>query len=225
MDLKLKDVAELLRVPELRVQQWLDEGKIPAYRLANEVRFDRLELESWLIEQGLSENSDLDLSDPAAFEQGMLKYDLYRAIYRGDVYANLKGQTKDSIIRQTTDLLSTQCPVQSDSLHRMLMARERLMPTGLGQGIAVPHTRDFLLDTHFDVMCIVYPEKPLDYGSIDRMPVHTLFFLFACSDKTHLHLLAKIASFCQHKNNLRLLQAKPDKTKLLDAILSWEKQI
>lgn len=224
MDLNLKDVALLLRVPELQVQQWLEEGHIPAYRLADEVRFDRSEIESWLIQHGPPRDKGASKIS-SALEQGMLKYDLYRALYRGDVYDDLPGECKETLIRQTTVSLSNKYPVQADTLFRMLMARERLMPTGLGQGIAVPHTRDFLLDTYFDVICVVYPKTPLDYGAIDREPVHTLFFLFACSDRTHLHLLAKIASFCQHAPHIKLLQSKPDKTKLLDAILRWEKQL
>lgn len=243
MDLKLEDVAKLLRVPQLKVKQWLDEGRIPSYKLGSEIRFDRMELESWLLQNSPSmhffENAfdpakEIDISTESTLttldgsqsdELGMLKYDLYRAIYRGDIYKELEGRSKEVLLQEATQRLALKCPVDPDALYKMLLARERLMPTGLGQGIAVPHTRDFLLDTHFDVICVVYPKEPLEYGSIDHQKVHTLFFLFACSDRTHLHLLAKIASFCQSPANLRFLQSKPEKPKLLEAILRFEKQI
>jgi len=39
---------------------------------------------------------------------------------------------------------------------------------------------------------VVFPKDPIEYGALDGQAVHTLFFLFACSDKAHLHLLSKI---------------------------------
>ena len=75
----------------------------------------------------------------------------------------------------------------------LLLDREALQPTALSNGIAIPHTRDFLLNAHYDVVTIAFLKNPIDYGALDGKPVHTLFFLFATDDKKHLHLLAKIA--------------------------------
>ena len=49
MDLKLKDVAELLNVSEPTIRRWISDGKIPYYRLDNQLRFSRNEIESWLL--------------------------------------------------------------------------------------------------------------------------------------------------------------------------------
>lgn len=226
MDLCVKEVAQLLRVSESKIHEWLNRGILPAYKLANEIRFNRLELENWLIQNGLSKQSDeeSDITDP--LENGILKYDLYRAIYRGQVIDNLlPNPTKSSIISEITQKVAQDYPIEPTSLHKLLMAREKLMSTGLGQGVAIPHTRDFLMESYFDAIYVAYPHEPIEFGAIDKQPVHTLFFLFACSDKSHLHLLAKIAGFCQNKQHLRFLQSKPSKDKLLETILRWEKQL
>lgn len=226
MDLCVKEVAQLLRVSELKIQEWLEMGILPSYKLADQTRFNRLELESWLIENGLSKQFSVEDSDKDPLENGILKYDLYRALYRGQVIEKTENkEDKSSLIEEVTQKVAKDYSIEADSLHRLLMAREKLMSTGLGQGVAIPHTREFLMESYFDAIYVVYPTEPIDFNSIDRQPVHTLFFLFACSDKSHLHLLAKIANFCQNKQHLRFLQDKPPKDKLLETILRWEKQL
>ena len=53
MDLKIKDVAELLSVSETTIRRWLIEGKIPAYKINHQYRFNRLEIEDWVMGQRL----------------------------------------------------------------------------------------------------------------------------------------------------------------------------
>lgn len=110
----------------------------------------------------------------------------------------------------------------AEVISELLLDREKLMPTALNHGIAVPHTRDFLLQGPFDVIVTVFPKNPIEYGALDGNPVHTLFFLFANSDKRHLHLLAKLAHLVSNQAVLKLLQQKPEKERLLDFIRSWE---
>ena len=61
------------------------------------------------------------------------------------------------------------------------------MPTALANGIGVPHARELLLPLSSDVITVVFPKEPIEYGALDGRKVHTLFFLFACLDKSHLH--------------------------------------
>ena len=97
-----------------------------------------------------------------------------------------------------------------------------MMPTSLGNGIGVPHTRDFLLQKHYDVIFLVFPKEPIEYGALDNQPVHSLFFLFACEDKNHLHLLSKIAYFSSLDTNRAFLKTKPKNEILLEYVKLWE---
>ena len=110
-------------------------------------------------------------------------------------------------------------------LIELLVDRENLMPTSLNCGIGAPHTHDFLLKDHHDAVAIVFPEKPINDGALDGKPVHTLFFLFACEDKRHLHLLAKIAHLSSQPETLAILSQKPSKEALLEYIKEWESNI
>ncbi len=114
--------------------------------------------------------------------------------------------------------------LDSEMLFDLLWDRERLQPTALNNGIGVPHTRDFLIKAQ-DVVFVAFLKDPIEYGALDGLPVHTLFFLFACEDKRHLHLLAKIALSCSQSTTLDLLRQHPSKQAFLEYIKGWEGSI
>ena len=228
MDLKIKDVAELLNISETTVRRWLVDGKIPAYRLNRQYRFSRTEIEDWLMQQKLDVNLS-ETPNPEAKNEptkaNNLQFSLYRAIYRGEVLNGVKGSTKEEIIRHTMEHMATRCALDAEVFTDLFLDRERMMPTTLGHGIGVPHTRDFLLNTHYDVIEVVYPENPIDYGALDGKPVHILFFLFASEDRHHLNLLAKLAHLCANEKARAFFSTKPSKELLLDYIKHWESSL
>lgn len=69
-----------------------------------------------------------------------------------------------------------------------LMERESLGPTGVGNGVALPHARMAGLDKVCGVFCRL--EKPVDFGAADRVPVDLVFALFAPEDSGVEHLKA-----------------------------------
>lgn len=240
MDLKIKDVAELLNVSETTIRRWLTDGKIPAYRINHQYRFSRIEIENWMMgcklksnEMGGSLFNETQIYPPkeekegheAAARGGMQHFCLYRAIHQGDVFSTIPGITKEEIIRNTTKAISQKLNVDAEVLSELLIDREKLMPTALNNGIAVPHTRDFLRKGPLDMVFVVYPEQPIEYGALDGIPVYALFFLFAGNDKGHLQLLAKLAHFASNPKALEFLQIKPNKKEFLDYIRSWEGQV
>lgn len=234
MDLKIKDVADLLNVSETTIRRWLAEGKIPAYRLNNQVRFSRIEIENWVMSnkmssQDLPKEEMVDIRAPEAEhlvgKVGTQAFSLYRAISKGDVLSPVDGNTKKEVIVNTVKVIADNLSLDSEVLTELLMDRERLMPTGLNHGIAVPHTRDFLLQRPFDVVTVAYPKFPIEYGSLDGQKVFVLFFLFASSDKMHLHLLAKIAHLTKDPKTVAFLQQRPSKEQFLAFVKEWEGEI
>jgi len=156
---------------------------------------------------------------------GMQQFSLYRAIHQGEVFDHAQGSSKEELIRSTTRAISVKLGVDAEVLSELLLDREKLMPTALNNGIAVPHTRDFLTKGPSDSVVVVFPERAIEYGALDGKPVHTLFFLFASTDKRHLHLLAKIAHLSSHEKALQFLRTQPDKKKILEFIKHWEASI
>lgn len=232
MDLKIKDVAELLNVSESTIRRWLSDGRIPAYRINQQYRFSRNEIEDWVIRhrQDEDEKKDRESSEKGSDTidetphtvGGNKQFNLYRAVHKGRVIADMPGKTKEDVIRTTMKHISADLNLDADVLTELLLDREQLQPTALNHGIGIPHTRDFLLSSHYNVVTVVFPSHPLQYGALDGQPVHTLFFLFACDDKSHLHLLAKIAHLTSQPATQAFLRSKPNKEALLAYIKDWE---
>ena len=93
MDLRLDELAVLLDVAEDSIRQWVSCRGIPSYTINDELRFNREEVEDWLIhnhgvllaEKRENKGETKDLS---------LRYSLYRAIYRGGVLKNVLVDSK-----------------------------------------------------------------------------------------------------------------------------------
>lgn len=239
MDLKLKDVADLLNVTETTIQQLLSAGEIPAYKIKDQYLFSRVEIENWVLNHKLTltineknadqtknylnNKSDKALKTPTkTTRRGAKQFSLYRAIHKGDCLHKVEGKTKEEVIRAASKLIAKELQFDADVITELLLDRENLQPTSLNNGVGIPHPRDFLLHTTNDVVTIVFPENPIEYGALDGIPVNTLFFLFACQDKNHLHLLAKIAHFCNCPDRVAFLNTKPSKKELLNYVKDWE---
>lgn len=224
MDLKKQDIAELLHVSLSTVDRWIEEGKIPSYTLQGEQRFSRDEIENWMV-RSLAASEELPFGEKDAGQNPWQQFGLFRAINKGDVIADIQTSDKDTLIEETMKRISPKMDIDPEVATELLLDRERLMPTALGSGIAVPHTREFLLRGVSDTVVVVYPESPMEWGSLDGSKVHTIFFLFACDDKRHLSLLAKIAHLVSAKESLRILENRPNKSELLEQIKRWEMQV
>ncbi|WP_337848192.1 PTS sugar transporter subunit IIA [Sphingomonas sp.] len=74
-----------------------------------------------------------------------------------------------------------------------LVARERLGSTGFGGGIAIPHARIEGLDRVRGVMMRL--DRPLDFGSVDEIPVDLVFMLLSpvAAGAEHLKALARVS--------------------------------
>lgn len=91
-----------------------------------------------------------------------------------------------------------------------LQERESLGPTGVGNGIALPHAR--LEDIEEIHGVFLRLEKPLDYESVDRQPVDLIFGLFAPKDSgvDHLKALALVSRTMRDQAICAKLRANSD---------------
>lgn len=236
MDLTVKDVANYLNVSESTIRRWLSEKKIPSYKIHNQPRFSMIEIQDWVMSHNLSKENGVSpfTQQPqmkvygetiTETKGGSKQFSLYRAINKGGILNDIPGQTKEEVIRRSMKKMAKTLNLDDDVLSDLLLDREKLQPTSLNHGIAVPHTRDFLLSSNQDVVTVAFLQNPVQYGALDGKPVHTLFFLFASDSKKHLHLLAKIAHLSSDQASVDFLQTHPSKEKLLEYIKNWESSI
>lgn len=116
------------------------------------------------------------------------------------IISELKGTTKKAVLEELIDAIRIQNPqLDRDRLMAVLLERERLGSTGIGDGIAIPHGK--IKDLNQLVLSFGKSSQGVDFESMDGRPVHLFFLLVApeTSSGIHLRALAKIARLL--KNN------------------------
>ncbi|MFY9240864.1 MAG: PTS sugar transporter subunit IIA [Roseovarius sp.] len=91
-----------------------------------------------------------------------------------------------------------------------LLEREALGPTGVGNGVALPHARLEGLDEVVGVLILL--ERPIDFDAVDRQPVDLAFALFAPLEAgvEHLKALALVSRTLRDSDLCAKLRANPD---------------
>jgi nitrogen PTS system EIIA component len=113
---------------------------------------------------------------------------------KGSIIPDLKGKTKKQVLDELIDALLREKPeLDRERLMAVLLERERLGSTGIGDGIAIPHGK--LKDLDRLVLSFGKSDAGVDFESMDGKPVHILFLLVAPENCTGIHLraLARIA--------------------------------
>lgn len=126
-------------------------------------------------------------------------------------FCNVEATSKKRAIEIAAELLSRNSGFTSDEAYRGLIAREKLGPTALGNGIALPHCR---LEHCASTVCGVFRlAQPIDFEAIDDEPVSLMFVLLFPHDEEedHLRTLAMLARrFESPDYRAHLLEASND---------------
>ena len=112
------------------------------------------------------------------------------------VIPDLKGADKPSILKELSGVLVKPCQASSvEELVQVLLDREKLGSTGIGEGIAIPHGRLKKLKRFY--ISFGRSLKGVDFDSIDREPSQLFFLVMAPENSAvdNLKLLSRIVTF------------------------------
>jgi PTS system nitrogen regulatory IIA component len=215
MTLTVKDVAGLLNISEKTVYRWIDERKLPGYRLSGQYRFNRAELLEWATANRINVS-------PRIFEEPESKSrplpELSDAVEAGGVYYRLAGANKPAALRNVVEVLRLPDQVDREFLLQVLLAREALESTAIGDGIAIPHVRNpIVLHVPQPMVTLCFLERPVDFGALDGLPVHALFTLISPTVKAHLHLLSRLAFALRNADFKALVLRQAGRDEILEA--------
>lgn len=118
--------------------------------------------------------------------------------------------SKKRLFHDLGEVAATVYGLPLDQTIEALQERESLGPTGVGQGIALPHAR--LPDLTKVVGVFIRLEKPLEFDALDRQPVDLIFGLFApaSSGVDHLKALALVSRTLRNPLVCSKLRANDD---------------
>lgn len=190
MRLSVEDVAKLCKVPEKTVYRWIKQGTLPAHRIDDEYRFNRAEVLEWATAQKIELAADL-FAEPG--DTSPLPC-ISKALIQGGVFHGVGGKDKASVLTAIVGLMKLPEGTDRQFLLQILLARETMGSTGVGDGIAIPHVRTpIVLDVKVATMSLCFLEHPIEFGAMDGKPVHTLFTLISPTVRAHLHMLSRLA--------------------------------
>jgi PTS system nitrogen regulatory IIA component len=129
------------------------------------------------------------------------------------------ASSKKHLLHEIGDLVSEVYGLNTGIVVESLLARENLGPTGVGNGVALPHARIEGLDSVAGAFVLL--DRPVDFDSVDRQPVDIAFALFAPLNAgvEHLKALALVSRTLREVSILAKLRSNPDPTTIY-AILS-----
>ena len=104
-----------------------------------------------------------------------------------------------------------------------LLAREKVLSTGIGHGIAIPHAISSAIPEP-QVLVGISP-KGVDYSSMDGKPVHVFFVLLSPPDRAshHTRLLARIARLARDPAFVEGLRTCEDPLSAIDYVSRYER--
>jgi fructose-specific phosphotransferase system IIA component len=107
------------------------------------------------------------------------------------IQADLQADTKESAIREMAESLLEAGKISAgelDSIVKAIMKREELGSTGIGRGVAVPHTKHPSVDRLVGTVAI--SREGVDFESLDGEKVQLFFLLISPPDRPGDHLRA-----------------------------------
>ncbi len=137
------------------------------------------------------------------------------------VCSDLQASTKEEVISELVGLLIDAGEIKKNhksKIIEVLLAREALGSTAIGQGIAIPHGKTGCVDSL--VGCLGVSKKGINFDSLDGEPAYIFFLLVAPVDSAgpHLKALARISRLLKDKfvrDNLKAVKDDKDMLKLV----------
>lgn len=139
-----------------------------------------------------------------------------------EVRLDLESDEKEAAIEEMVGLLELERKPR-EILLKLLRQREALGSTGIGSGVAIPHSRSLVVDR----LRVAFGRKlsGLEFGSVDGKPVRFLFLIVAPPievSNQYLPVLGRVAQFCRNGENLERLERVGSPEEFLGVLESVE---
>jgi PTS system nitrogen regulatory IIA component len=142
-----------------------------------------------------------------------------------NVVSDLKARDKKAVLEELAQTIVDQEPnLDKRALVKVLLDRERLGSTGIGDGVAIPHGKFNGLSQ--PMVSFGRSRKGLDFESMDGQPAFLFFLLVAPENSTSIHLkaLARIAKILKSSSFRKALMEVPTKKELYQTIIQNDEE-
>jgi nitrogen PTS system EIIA component len=131
------------------------------------------------------------------------------------IIAELSSTTKMEVLRELLEPLARKYPdIDAGKAHQVLMEREQLGSTGIGEGVAIPHGK--LTGMEQVLLVVGRSTKGVDFAALDFKPC-TIFFLVLAPEHVaglHLRILAHVSRVLRDDSFRQAFLASGDRKSL-----------
>jgi nitrogen PTS system EIIA component len=216
-NLTTEEVAELLGLPLVTIQRWEHQGKIPSKIVKHKKCFKRKEILEWAKDHDFSvktEDTDGDVTSNQI---------LSSAIKRGGIYNDIPGKDIVEVLGNALNVLPFLSEIDHNLILNEMLDREEMASTGIGHGIAIPHTRERnQIGSEQIFVPALFLKNQIEFNAIDGDPVSVLFMIFTGNTKDHLTVLSRISHALKERKVLNILNEKNKRNNLLTQISKIE---
>lgn len=187
----VQEVAEFLRISERTVYEWATQGVIPCGKLGTTWRFKRSEVERWVDEQLTAQKKNVTFSPISLKDTLNLAHVML-----------LETSNKDEALMSMVEKLHETGAIKDrQAVAEGIFQREKLMSTGIGLGIGIPHVRMSGIE-ELIMAAAVSTQDITDYESLDGKPVRLIFMILAGRDQHTLHIKTMAAISSRLRNEV-----------------------
>jgi mannitol/fructose-specific phosphotransferase system IIA component (Ntr-type) len=125
------------------------------------------------------------------------------------ILVDLQATGKEETVREIVGSLGRAgrlAASDQEGVAKAILGREELGSTGIGQGVAVPHTRHTAVDRLIGTVAL--SRRGVDFAALDGDPVDIFFLLISPPNQPgpHLRALERISSHLKDESFVRLLR-------------------
>lgn len=216
MELTIREVARMLGATEAEVATWVAAAGLPVYRVGDVERFHRDEVVEWAATH--RRKVVLEAIEPVA-DAARSRTVLVAALERGGVQHDVEGADRRSIFARIVAGLRLPPACDRGLLVHMLEAREKMLTTAVGGGIAIPHVQTPVIMPGEPAQAVIsFLRNPIEFGASDGQPVFCLVTLLTPGVPEHVRLLSHLATVLDAPGFRGLLQLRASASEILAAV-------
>ena len=141
------------------------------------------------------------------------------------IIPDLKARDKRGVLEELTEPIVDHEPsLDKSTLVKILLERERLGSTGIGDGVAIPHGKS--AGIRQPMISFGRSLQGLDFESMDGQPAFLFFLLVAPENSASIHLkaLAKIAKILKNSSFRRVLMEASTRQEIYQTIIREDEE-
>jgi PTS system nitrogen regulatory IIA component len=135
------------------------------------------------------------------------------------------GDRRDAVLEAVSQLPGIPNNIVRSLLLEVLIGREALASTAVGDGVALQHPRDpLVVPVEAPTVLICFPARPIDFGALDGKPIHTVFLLLSPTVRAHLQMLVRVAYALRDAKLTEMLPRHAPRDAILERLGGLERE-